>query len=269
MNVIERAIACFLCKDPDEKMALTQETVRLWNEGALLVDHPRELSLFDFPGKAERPLVVLPKDVKKRKLNTTQGQACMLHALAHIEWTAVNLAWDTIIRFHPMPGEFLEDWIRTAEDEARHFIGLRDLIRDRGFDYGDFPVHDQLWQMALKTKESVVDRMGIVHRVLEARALDVVPGIAKKFEELGQSGVVSVLHAIANDEVRHVSASTRWFNYGCQVEQKEPEETFFQLLRKYMQSPLRGPFNHEARLQAGFSINELNRLEEGTLYLND
>lgn len=265
MNLFEQASHCLSAKDPDEKMERTRELASLWKTGSLSVEEATPLpdQRTDCPelGRSERPVVVMPRDVPKRKLTSSEGQAAMLHALAHIEWTAVNLSWDSVLRFRDLPREFIDDWVQTADEERTHFLGLRDALRALGYDYGDFPVHDQLWQMAVKTRTSLEARMGVVHRILEARALDVVPGICRRFEALGCSNVVKVLEMIANDEVGHVNASSRWFRFECKRQGTEPEQRFFELIYDYMKGPLRGPFNRQARLKAGFSDTELDRLE--------
>jgi len=260
-NLYQIAKDCFLTTDPDAKMALTYESVGQWSASKLEWkdgDIPEQLNE---PGRLDQPEIVMPKDLKKRKFKSEIGRAALIHALTHIELTAVNLAWDSIYRYRGMPKDYYDDWVQCAKEEAGHFIMLRNRLREMGYDYGSFPAHNELWKMAVTTSGDLMDRMGIVHRVFEARALDVVPGTLKKFDELNDTSMVKALTTICNDEVGHVSAGTRWFRYRCEQEQIDPDVTFISLLEKYMKRPLSGPFNRDVRLQTGFTEVELDYLE--------
>jgi len=263
MDLFDRATQCLLTRDLDEKMSLSEETASLWQEGNLALDCGKIVQHCEHPGKLEKPRIVQPHQVSRRKLTNPKGQAAMIHAMAHIEWTAVNLSWDNILSFPHMPRQYYSDWVQTAAEETRHFRALRACLQEMDLDYGAFDVHDQLWQMAWKTRHNLLARMGVVHRIMEARALDVVPGIAKKFDALGKKNVVCALNTIANEEIGHVRSSTHWFSYRCKEEGKDPEKEFFDLVRIYFQGKLRGPFNHQARKNAGFSERELVMLEKG------
>ena len=260
-NLYQQAKACFLIADPDKKMARTQELVGLWRGASLNWQEGETPQRLIQPGRLLLPEIVMPKDLKRRRLGSIEGRAAMIHAMAHIELTAVNLAWETVYHYRDMPREFYDDWVITAGEESIHFLALRDRIRELGFDYGDFPVHDQLWQMALETGDDLMHRMGIVHRVLEARALDVVPKTMKKFAQLGDKAMVDTLTMIANDEVGHVSAATRWFRYRCAQQGLDADKTFFELVSRYLNGPPKGPFNRELRLRAGFSEYEIEQLQ--------
>ena len=260
-TLFEEAKRCFLLADPDEKLDASQQVVALWEAGHLTLDAEDEPIAFAKPGRLDRPLLVPPQQVSKRGFGSVTKRASLIHSLAHIELTAVNLAWDTIYRFRGLPRDYYADWVKCAGEESRHFIALREQLRMMGFDYGDFSAHDELWGSAVDTAHDLMDRMGIVHRVFEARALDVVPQTRAKFLELGDSKTASILTMIANEEIGHVSAGTRWFRYRCEQEGLEPDATFFRLLQHYLGSFPRGPFNREARQQCGFSENELSRLE--------
>ncbi|WP_052702285.1 ferritin-like domain-containing protein [Marinomonas sp. S3726] len=208
----------------------------------------------------------MPREIGKRKLKKEAGRAALIHALAHIELTAVNLAWDSIYRYRDMPKDYYQDWVQCAQEEAEHFSLLRERLREMGYDYGSFPAHNELWKMAVTTADDLTDRMAIVHRVFEARALDVIPGTLKKFEAQNDNQMVKVLTKICNEEVGHVSSGTRWFRYRCEQAKLSPDTHFIHLIEKYMKQPLSGPFNHEARLASGFSQNELNYLEQSATY---
>jgi uncharacterized ferritin-like protein (DUF455 family) len=260
-NLYHQAKSCFLLSDPDEKLAKTLELVEGWRSGGLEWREGEKPQKLNQPGRLERPEIVKPRELNRRRTGKVEGRAAMIHAMAHIELTAVNLAWDNIYRYRDMPRAFYDDWVQTAGEESTHFFALRDCMRELGFDYGDFPVHNGLWEMALSTADDLMHRMAIVHRVLEARALDVVPKTIKKFAAMGDAKMVSTLTMIVNDEVGHVNAGTRWFHYRCEQEKLAADETFFSLVKHYLHGPLKGPFNRELRLQAGFSENEIDQLQ--------
>lgn len=260
-NLYQQAKDCFLLACPDEKLALTYEAASNWNADKLVWKDGDSIELLNEPGRLDRPEIVMPRNLNKRKFNKEEGRAALIHSLAHIELTAINLAWDSIYRYRDMPKEYYNDWVECAAEEAGHFVMLRDRLREMGYDYGSFPAHNELWKMAVTTSGDLMDRMAIVHRVFEARALDVVPVTLKKFAAQNDTAMVKALTTICNDEIGHVSAGTRWFRYRCEQQQLDPDTTFFSLLQQYLKKPLSGPFNHEARRETGFSENELNYLE--------
>ena len=244
-------------------MALTLELFAAWENGSLEWSDGEAPDLDIEPGRLERPTIIPAADVPKRGFGSETRRAALIHALTHIELTAVNLAWDTVYRYRGLPQEYYHDWIQTAADETRHFLDLRERLRAMGFDYGDFPAHNSLWQHAVDTAGDLMDRMAIVHRVMEARALDVVPRTLERFRAIGDPETASVLTDVANDETAHVGAGTRWFRYRCQEEGVDPDQKFFELVMQYVGHYPRGPFNHQARRQAGFSENEMHLLEAG------
>ena len=199
------------------------------------------------------------RDVPVRPF-TLEGRAALLHAIAHIEFNAVDLAWDAAYRFRGMPETFYDDWVRIADDEARHFALLRGRLQALGHDYGDFDAHNGLWEMCEKTAHDGLERMALVPRVLEARGLDVTPGMIVKLRALGDEVTVAVLELILREEVAHVAAGSRWFRWYCGRRGLEPESTFRELLARYARAVLHGPFNLEARSAAGFSVEELEAL---------
>lgn len=264
-NLYEQAKNCFLMADPDEKLALSLDIVSAWNANLLqwqdgdgVFQKPLQL---DQPGRLDKPELVAINKVKSRGFKSVHQRASLIHALAHIELTAVNLSWDSVYRYRHLPKEYYDDWIKTAGEETRHFYLLRQSLRDMGYDYGDFPAHNELWQMAVNTADDLMARMAIVHRVLEARALDVVPFSVQKFQAIGERKTADSLIIIANDEIGHVNAGSRWFRYCCEREQIDADKMFFTLIKKYLRSSPRGPFNYEARIKAGFSPVEMQELE--------
>jgi len=260
-NLFQEAEHCLKISDPQEKIAYGMEVVSDWNATNLEWDCSDSPRIINSPGHLDKPIIVPPNKLKKRGFGSQQQIASLLHALAHIEITAVNLAWDSICRYPGMPQEYYDDWINTAKDEGEHFLALRQQIKLLGYDYGDFPAHAELWNMAIQTADNLMHRMGIVHRVLEARALDVVPFAVQKFQTIKSGDTAKVLIRIANDEVNHVAAGTRWYRYCCEKEKVDPDKTFFKLIKQYLNSYPRGPFNESSRASAGFSKNEITLLK--------
>ncbi|BBB26543.1 ferritin-like domain-containing protein [Amphritea japonica] len=260
-NLYEQTKQAFLTADPDLKIEQTRQVVSRWNAGELEWLEGARPELLNQPGRLDTPEIVAPAEVNKRKFGKEKGRAALIHALAHIELTAVNLALDSVYRYRDMPKEFYADWMQCAGEEANHFIALRGRLREMGYDYGSFSAHGELWSMAVDTGDDMLERMGIVHRVFEARALDVIPKAVQRFDQLGDKKMVDVLTMIANEEVGHVSSGTRWYHYQCNKRQLDPNQTFINLLWKYMKGPLKGPFNYEERLKAGFTQPELAMME--------
>lgn len=197
-----------------------------------------------------------PADVPRRGLGSPEGRAAFVHAIAHIEFNAVNLALDAALRFPGLPPDYYADWLSVAQDEARHFELLNQRLNELGFAYGDFAAHNGLWEAADKTAHDVLARMALVPRVLEARGLDVTPGLIRRLEILGDEATVGILKLILEEEVRHVAIGTRWFRYLCDARGLEPDATFACLLQEYNMR-LSPPFNHAARIAAGFAEREL------------
>lgn len=212
------------------------------------------------PGRPPRPRLVDPRHLPPRKLGNSEGRAALIHAVAHIEFNAINLALDAVYRFRGMPEEYYFEWLQIAADEARHFSLLCTRLTELGYAYGDFDAHDGLWEMAIKTADSCLARMALVPRVLEARGLDVTPGIIARLRVVGDIQTVAILEIILDEEVEHVATGSRWFAWCCAQIDCNPTSTFDQLLSKHLRGSLRGPFNTEARMRAGFSALELERL---------
>jgi len=213
------------------------------------------------PGRPDKPELVQPRELPRRGLNTLEGRATLLHAICHIEFNAINLALDAIYRFRNMPTQYYFDWLKVAKEEAEHFSLLNDYINDLGFSYGQFPAHNGLWEMAVDTEHDVLIRMALVPRVLEARGLDVTPGIMKKFESVNDTRANEILTVIQREEVGHVEIGSHWFRYCCEQRNVDCDETFRNLLQQYLKSGIKKPINVEARLKAGFSQKELDYFE--------
>ncbi|MGO3127891.1 MAG: ferritin-like domain-containing protein [Luteimonas sp.] len=253
---------CLDACDPDDKIALTGAYARRFRDGALPLDTnapaPEPIGM---PGRPERPKLVHPRELPRRGFGSDEGRAAFIHAIAHIELNAIDLGWDAVYRFRDLPADYYADWVSVAADEARHFVLLRNRLRDLGFDYGDFDAHNGLWEMCEKTAHDGMARMALVPRVLEARGLDVTPGMIVKLRSLGDHETVAVLEVILEEEVAHVAAGSRWFRWFCERRGVQPESTFRDLLSEYARAVLHGPFNIDARAAAGFSEEELAALQ--------
>ncbi len=264
-----RVRQCFVAKDADKKLKLTHALAADVREDETYISsslqHFAQALSSQSNGYPEKPELVSATDVPKRGFGTAKGRAMMIHAIAHIEFNAINLALDAVQRFHDMPAAYYADWLRIADEEAYHFELIRTHLRFLGAEYGDYPAHQGLWDMAEKTDHDVLERMALVPRVLEARGLDVTPGIQEKLRQAGDEHAARILDIIFEDEVGHVEIGTRWFHYLCKQQKKKPDETFFQLLEKHFPQGIYGPYNTGAREQAGFSAYELEILLQGKL----
>ncbi len=259
-GVFARAAECLRCDDPAEKIAATQAAVAAFRADELFFDDATPVLPIGNPGRPKRPRLVPPKQLPQRGLGTAEGRAALVHAVAHIEFNAVNLAWDAVFRFRGMPVDYYSDWISVADDEARHFCLLRERLKELGHDYGDFDAHDGLWEMAVKTSNSCLDRMALVPRVLEARGLDVTPGMIERLRHVGDETTVGILEIILREEVAHVAAGSRWFVWCCEREGRDAAKAFDELVGLHAPGAVRGPFNTAARIAAGFTREELQRL---------
>ncbi|HSC80502.1 MAG TPA: ferritin-like domain-containing protein [Chitinolyticbacter sp.] len=209
------------------------------------------------PGRPVRPELVAPTELVQRNVATEEGRAALLHAIAHIEFNAINLALDAVYRFAGMPDDYYRDWLQVAREEALHFTLLAEHLYGMGYAYGDFPAHNGLWEMALKTDHDVMVRMALVPRILEARGLDVTPGIREKLKQSGDLRACEILDVILRDEVGHVRVGNRWYHHCCVLRGLDPVATFVSLLREHEAPRLKGRLNYAARRAAGFSEEEL------------
>ena len=262
MNLFNAARECLDAADPAEKVALTRNAAADFLAGKFTIAKtevgPDPIRP---PGRPEKPTLVSPRDLKKRGLGSNEGRAAFLHAIAHIEFNAINLAWDAAYRFRDMPGEFYRDWVGVADDEARHFSLLSQRLSELGAAYGDFPAHNGLWEMAEKTAHSCLARMALVPRVLEARGLDVTPAMIVKLRNIGDSESAGILELILREEIAHVAAGSRWFVWCCRRDGVVPQATFAALIDGVAKGSIRGPFNRDARLAAGFDEAEMRMIE--------
>jgi uncharacterized ferritin-like protein (DUF455 family) len=261
LTVYKNALECLLHKNPEQKCQLVFALQQRFDNDSLDLSITNSVESIPVPGRPSKPVLVSPREVPRRKLSSEEGRIALIHAIAHIEFNAINLALDAMYRFQGLPEEYYRNWMQVACEEAQHFTMLNKRLQSLGCAYGDFAAHNGLWEMALKTQHSVLTRMALVPRVLEARGLDVTPGMIKRLQGCGDTETVDILKIIFEQEIGHVAIGTRWFNFACEQESKAPEETFQELLQEYMAGELRGPFELEARRKAGFSNNELEALQ--------
>lgn len=262
-DLLRAAQQCLSATDPLHKVALTQQYAAQFRAGQLKVpaDAPPPAAI-GMPGRPARPALVHPRDLPRRGLGSAEGRAAFIHAIAHIELNAIDLAWDAVYRFRGLPGSFHADWVSVADDESRHFMLLHGRLQAHGFAYGDFDAHNGLWEMCEKTAHDGLARMALVPRVLEARGLDVTPGMIIKLRSANDHATADVLEVILREEVAHVAAGSRWYHWYCQRAGVEPRARFIALLKEYAGGYLHGPFNLEARLLAGFDEEEIANLVE-------
>ncbi|MFD1744120.1 ferritin-like domain-containing protein [Rhizobium helianthi] len=249
------AVAAIASADLDIKTALAQNVATRWFERRLSLRSPLDPTVPERPGRPDKPELVPPKAVEKRSLHTLNGRIATLHAIAHIELNAVDLALDIVARYatEPVPFSFFDGWMQVAFEEAKHFRMVRDRLRALGADYGDMPAHDGLWQAAHSTRNDLTARLAVVPLILEARGLDVTPSLQAKMRETGDLETASILDVIYNDEKGHVAVGAKWFRFLCARERKDPAATFKELVRLNFRGPLKPPFNDLARAEAGLT----------------
>ncbi|MFP4131401.1 MAG: ferritin-like domain-containing protein [Thiohalospira sp.] len=255
---------CLLEPDVDAKLAATRRTAAAWRCGELQIGEGVDPRRVEDPGRPERPRLVPPRELPRRGPQSLQGRAALLHAVCHIEFNAINLAWDAVYRFRDLPGEYYTDWVRIAAEETRHFVLVRRHLAALGYAYGDFDAHNGLWELAVRTDHDPLVRMALVPRVMEARGLDVTPGMRDRLAAVGDTAAAAILETILTDEVGHVEAGSRWFRYLCRQRGEEPEATYYRLVAAYLRGPVKPPLNRSARLAGGFTEAELDYLEAQT-----
>lgn len=255
------ALGLLIKTDPVEKASQTRLLYDDFKKGFIELDaHSVLLPNLDtvvIPGRPLNPELVSPLGVKKRSMRTVQGRAALIHALAHIEFNAINLALDAIWRFADMPANYYVDWLKVASEEAYHFTLLTNHLQTFGFYYGDFTGHNSLWEMVDRTKNDVLARMALVPRTLEARGLDANPTLRNKLAQAGDLKAAEILDVILHDEIGHVFVGNYWFNWLCDQQSFVPLNAYSKLVLQYNAPKPHPPFNITARLQAGFTEEEL------------
>lgn len=259
-NLFVRALSCLLHDEPETKVSATYALQEDWLAGRLKVHPLDEIMPLPSPGRPDRPVLVDAREVPRRNFSSLKGRLTLVHAIAHIEFNAINLALDAVYRFQSMPEQYYTDWCRVAAEEAQHFTMLSDYMNRHGLSYGDLCAHNGLWEMAVKTDFDVLVRMALVPRVLEARGLDVTPTMIEKLVPTGDGELISILERIFDDEIGHVKIGNFWYRFLCAERNLVPQKTFLQLIKTHMEGAKFGPFEMQARIEAGFSHEELKSL---------
>jgi uncharacterized ferritin-like protein (DUF455 family) len=263
-NLYEAAYECITCCDVNDKLELTSRYEKSWKSDNLgLHDNSVPVKIRN-PGRPERPELVVPDKLPRRGMGTQQGRTILMHAIAHIEFNAINLAWDAIYRFRNLPREYYSDWVGVAREEAMHFSMIRTWLEQQGSFYGEFAAHDGLWHMAIQTMDDPLIRMALIPRVFEARGLDVAPDMIKGLFNHGAEEAAEILQLIYDDEIGHVHIGSVWFEYLCKQRNIISDVTFQEILKEYQPVFVKNKLNKKARRQAGFSDSELTMLENIT-----
>jgi uncharacterized ferritin-like protein (DUF455 family) len=257
----QQVLAILAMRDPAKKCAACLQLPDDITAGAFTP----ALDTTQLPGRPAAPRLVPPQQVRQRSMASVQGRAALVHALAHIELNAVNLALDIIWRFDGMPTQFYRDWLHVAKEEATHHSLLAQHLQASGYRYGDFDAHDGLWDMARRTEGDLLARLALVPRTLEARGLDASPLIRDKLAQAGDATGAAILSIILRDEIGHVAIGNHWFRWVCAQRNVDPVQTYAQLARQHRAPALRGPFNLDARRAAGFVEQELMQLQAPTM----
>jgi len=252
-SIAEACRTVLLAGDPSAKVKAARSVARAWRRGALAWEFDAVMP--DRPARPEHPDLLPPSHMPKRgRAGSERGRIAMLHALAHIEFGAIDLAFDMAGRFGAVfPRAFIDDWVSVGADEAIHFALLDRRLRSLGAHYGALAAHDGLWEAAEATRDDALARLALVPMVLEARGLDVTPAILASFNQAGDARSAAILGRIYSDEIRHVAAGTFWFRFGCESRGFAPVSHWQALLRRYFRGSLKPPFNDSARDQAGLS----------------
>ena len=250
-SLIEGAIGILSCADPAGKIALSHAVAAAWASGSLPVGERRTPP--DRPARPDRPPLLPPRDMPRRRAGGAErSRVALLHAVAHIELNAIDLAWDLIARFEPPDAGFYDDWVRVADEEATHHGLLAGRLAEYGAAYGDLPAHDGLWQAAEATAHDLLARLAVVPMVLEARGLDVTLPMIESLGRAGDDASADVLRIVYRDEIGHVEIGRRWFEHVCRQRGLTPITEWHDLVRRHYRALLKRPFNDAARLAAGF-----------------
>ena len=264
-SLVEGAAAVLACADADEKACVARQVADAWRASALtLLPADNAIAMPERPARPATPALLAPRNMPRRTFKGTRGRIALLHSLAHIELNAIDLAFDLVGRFADagLPRKFFDDWVSVGDDEARHFAMLQARLAALGARYGDLPAHDGLWQAATETRHDLMARLAVVPLVLEARGLDVTPGMIERLEAADDAESAAVLRAIYRDEQDHVRAGAVWFAHLCRERNIDPRDTFQMLVRRHFRGTLKPPFNETARRAAGLEPDFYGPLAE-------
>ena len=251
MTLTEAACTVLSAAEPSDKVRLTYDYARMWRDGE--ISRIGDTRPPDRPARPTKPELCSPGDMPKRSTGGGKRRVNLIHAIAHIELNAIDLAWDAVARFADLdlPKAFYDDWVQVAEDEARHFEMLQKRLTELDASYGDQPAHDGLWEAAASTADDVLARLSLVPMVLEARGVDTTPATVHRLRTNGDDATADIMQQIGDEEVAHVAAGVRWLEYICADRGLDPVATFKALVAKHFKGQLKPPFNIPARTQAG------------------
>jgi len=254
-TLFREAIGIVTTPDLEQKIAKAKQTAKDWHHRRLSRGSALNLAFPRHPGRPVTPELLPPSKMPRRKAGGLKGRIALLHSLAHIELSAVDMTWDLIARSggSNLPRSYFDDWVRVGVEEAKHFELLCRRLEALGSHYGALPAHAGLWETSYATGHDLLARMALIPLVLEARGLDVGPAMLARVEAHGDHDSAQVLRIIYNDEKRHVAFGLKWFNFLCAREARDPMTTFHALVRKYFRGPLKPPFNEKARTEAGLT----------------
>lgn len=255
-SLADMAVEVLGTADGRAKTALSQQHAAAWLDAREGRADPIAIGTAQpplHPARPARPELLSPRDVPRRRPGSETGRIALLHAVAHIELNAVDLHWDIIARFGhiKMPMGFYDDWVKAAAEESSHFILICTCLEALGSHYGALGAHAGMWRAAEDTADDLMGRLAVVPMVLEARGLDVTPGMIEVFRKAGVTHAVAALETIYAEEVAHVAYGSKWFHFLCGRHEMDPKEAFHRLVRTYFHSPLKPPFNEEKRAEAG------------------
>lgn len=259
LPLAQMAEAVLRTADAREKTALSRRYAALWHAARDAGERPEIGTAAPplQPARPAEPALLDPRDVPRRRPGTPEGRIAILHAVAHIELNAVDLHWDIIARFTdvPMPPGFYDDWVRAADEESKHFNLIADCLEAMGSRYGALAAHAGMWRAAEDTAEDLIGRLAVVPMVLEARGLDVTPGMIDIFrrakDDPAAAQAVAAMEVIYAEEVHHVAYGSKWFHFLCGRHEMDPKDAFHGLVRRYFHGQLKPPFNEEKRAEAG------------------
>ena len=254
-SLAEGAYGALIACDLDEKLRITNEMAKAWENRQLSLTGSKRITAPKRPGRPDKPELIPPSEVRKRPLTSAKGRIALIHAITHIELNAIDLALDIIVRFahEKMPRSFFDGWVMVAREEAKHFTLLRERLAELDTSYGDLPAHDGLWEAAGETGHDLSARLAVVPLVLEARGLDVTPPMIGKLKAAGDHKTAEIFKIIYEDEKGHVAVGAKWFRFLCNKNGLDPSSTFNKLVAKHFRGHLKGPFNDRARCATGLT----------------
>ncbi|MGI9406639.1 MAG: ferritin-like domain-containing protein [Hyphomicrobiaceae bacterium] len=254
-TLLSTAVQIVETADLDAKVTLAKDTAKAWHHRRLSRGASRGIKLPETPGRPSCPKLLPAREMPRRTTAGLKGRIALLHSLAHIELSAIDMTWDLIARSGdaPVPRSYFDDWVRVGVEEAKHFELLCRRLESLGSHYGALPAHDGLWQTSHATGDDLIARLAIVPLVLEARGLDVGPAMIEKMTGHGDADSARVLEIIYRDEKRHVAFGVKWFSYLCARKKVDPMAMFHDLVRRHFRGPLKPPFNDKARSEAGLT----------------